>query len=686
VVLLALLATFSAASAARAATSSVTTPVDSDDGSCLSSLCSLRDAIKYSAPGNTVAVPRGMYALSLGDLVIDHSVSINGAGARTTVVSGQNRFRVFTITNGDVSLSGLEVTGGNAGSATRTGVGGGIYDETGTLTLDSVSVDHNAANPSMFGTASGGGIDSNGSALTIIDSTVSSNIAVSTGSNGFAGGIDTEFGPAPTIVNSTIGNNTASGNGGGLSTNAATLINDTITGNNAGGMGGGVSAATSLSVKNTIVAGNVAQQGGDNCQPTPSGDLGHNLSNDTSCGFNSTGDHENVADPHLGNVQNNGGPTDTVALLDGSPAINSGDANGCPATDERAITRPQGAACDIGAFEAQLPTAVTGAGPQVGVSTASLTGALVANGLATTYHFEYGPSAAYGFSSPTQAAGNGTLTQNVSASLTGLQRGTTYHFRLVATSVVGTSYGTDQSLTTQIPPDAITGGASRITQTGAVLAGTASAHGLPTADCHFDYGPTVKYGSATACAQPRNMGSMPLAVSGTLDALAAGTRYHYRVVFTTAAGTAVGDDRSFRTVALAGRFKPEPTMAWDFKALRSYSLALSMVAYGVPSGSKVKLACAGRRCPFKSRIVHAGVRHTCKPRKNCHKSRPHTSTIDLTRFVKGSHFAVGTHLSVSFVKPRFFGKIFVLMFRPNRPPSHVVTCLAPGSSVPGRNC
>jgi hypothetical protein len=75
----------------------------------------------------------------------------------------------------------------------------------------------------------------------------------------------------------------------------------------------------------------------------------HSLDSDNSCVLIGPGDLPGVA-PLLGPLANNGGPTDTHALLAGSPAIDAGGI--CAPTDQRGVTRPQGPACDIGAFEA----------------------------------------------------------------------------------------------------------------------------------------------------------------------------------------------------------------------------------------------------------------------------------------------------------------------------------------------
>ena len=78
--------------------------------------------------------------------------------------------------------------------------------------------------------------------------------------------------------------------------------------------------------------------------------MGHNLDSENSCQFNGTGDLINT-NPRLGPLQDNGGPTFTHALLQDSPAVDAGDNNGAPATDQRGVSRPQGSTVDIGAYE-----------------------------------------------------------------------------------------------------------------------------------------------------------------------------------------------------------------------------------------------------------------------------------------------------------------------------------------------
>lgn len=118
--------------------------------------------------------------------------------------------------------------------------------------------------------------------------------------------------------------------------------------------------------------------------------------------------------------------------------------------------RPVGPAPDIGADELAPPPAATTAGAEAitGVA-ATIGGEVNPNGRAATYHFEWGTTTDYGASTPVETLPAGTTSQPVSASLSGLTRATTYHFRIVATSTAGTTTSPDDTFTTsqgRIPP------------------------------------------------------------------------------------------------------------------------------------------------------------------------------------------------------------------------------------------
>ena len=168
------------------------------------------------------------------------------------------------------------------------------------------------------------------------------------------------------------------------------------------------------------------------------------------------------------------------------------------------------------------------------------------NGLSTTWWFEYGTSTAYGTKTASHSAGSGTSAQTVSAGITKLKAGTTYHFRLVAQNSSGRVFGADRLFTTV--------GAAARPQPGrrrasapdtAQLTGSVDTRGRSTT-WWFDYGTSTKYGKSTP---HRSAGSRAGAqtVVGVLTGLAANATYHYRLVARSDAGTTYGADATFTT-------------------------------------------------------------------------------------------------------------------------------------------
>jgi len=370
-----------------------------------------------------------------GDLDITKSVIITGAGAASTIIDGNFIDRVFhvdalaggitvtisrvTVRNGSVLLSGggifnkgmLTVNDSTISGNSTSASGGGIRN-LNTLTIDRSTISGNTAG------GIGGGIDNfgSGTALTITNSTISGNTAGNSG-----GGIASSGGA--TITGSTISGNAASlGSGGGISNNnsAFTIDRSTISGNSAGNSGGGLWNNATLTVTNSTISGNIAgisgggvsnpsgvthvtnssivtnsansgggievsatvvlkntivanQAAGGDCNAAVSSSLS-DLDSDGSCGVGALSNQN----PLLGPLANNGGSTLTHALLPGSPAIDAGDATICTSApvnsfDQRGIGRPQGAGCDIGAFELVPPAACIQSGyvPRVTVKPGS---------------------------------------------------------------------------------------------------------------------------------------------------------------------------------------------------------------------------------------------------------------------------------------------------------------------------
>jgi phosphodiesterase/alkaline phosphatase D-like protein len=191
------------------------------------------------------------------------------------------------------------------------------------------------------------------------------------------------------------------------------------------------------------------------------------------------------------------------------------------------------------------PVASTGPATAVGSGSATVSGAVNPGGQSTTWYVEYGTSTSYGSKTAAVGAGSGATPVSVSANLTGLKPGTTYHYRVVATNTAGTSHGGDAVFATLVPPDVSTGGASSITPSSATLNGVVDANGRSTT-YYFDYGTSTSYGTRTSS---RSTGTATSAqpVSAGISGLQAGRTYHFRIVATSDAGTTVGNDATFAT-------------------------------------------------------------------------------------------------------------------------------------------
>jgi Ca2+-binding RTX toxin-like protein len=182
----------------------------------------------------------------------------------------------------------------------------------------------------------------------------------------------------------------------------------------------------------------------------------------------------------------------------------------------------------------------------VGTTSATVACDVDPNGLATTWSVEYGTTSGYGTMTSAQSAGSGTTARRVTAALTGLRGGTTYHYRCVASSSAGTSRGGDASFATRGAPSAATGAASAIGPTSATVAGTVNPNGTAT-NWWIEYGTTTAYGARTA-AQSAGSGTGARGVGATLVGLAPGTLYHYRFAASSSLGTTRGVDATFTTV------------------------------------------------------------------------------------------------------------------------------------------
>jgi hypothetical protein len=192
------------------------------------------------------------------------------------------------------------------------------------------------------------------------------------------------------------------------------------------------------------------------------------------------------------------------------------------------------------------PTATTGQASSVTQTGATLNGTLNPEGQDTKYYFQYGTSTSYTNSTPVRDAGSGITDTNVSAAISGLTPGTTYHFQLVAMNASGTVKGGDQAFTTMSPPGppgALTEPASSITSSSATLNGLVNPDGVATS-YYFEYGTSTGYGKKTPT-QSAGAGTANVAVSAAITQLKPGTVIHFQLIATSSAGTTLGGDQSF---------------------------------------------------------------------------------------------------------------------------------------------
>lgn len=290
--------------------------------------------------------------------------------------------------------------------------GGGIYN-TGSLILQNVRIIRNRAGGRRTSTAQGGGLWNSGTLLasgTTIERNRARGAPAAPGGGVFNVGM-IELSDVIIRRNRSVSRDAGGSGGGGIyAPGNGSLARVALVGNRAG-VGGGIFSLANLEMTNVTIARNGARQftGGlyftgptatltnvtltdnrvrfpvatpsqaSNLYVAPTSEVtlqnsiisgrspvpdcggsppftiqsaGHNIEDSTSCGFLSVGDHQST-DPMLGPLRDNGGGTLTSALLAGSPAIDAGNIVACPPTDQRGVSRPQGAACDVGAYESE---------------------------------------------------------------------------------------------------------------------------------------------------------------------------------------------------------------------------------------------------------------------------------------------------------------------------------------------
>jgi CSLREA domain-containing protein len=383
---LALLAAALLAPAAHAANFTVNTLADGNDASTGDGICqvspggpctfraAVEEADATSADDSIGFSVTGVHPITLGAVSTGVSgggnltITGKGEGGSGTVLDGTGGVGSFVILANNtgsqtVSLSSLQVRGLNAAG------GAGIRSNGGTLTLSRIVSTANTG-------GSGAGVSASAGVLNVSDSTVSGNTDTSgspgggisassavlnltrsaiTGNSAPSGGAAIfTSGPGSSISNTTITANTAPSGVGVIrnDTNTLTIRNSTIAGNTAAAANSALaSLGGTMNVGNSIVA-----SAGVACQASGGTivSAGNNVATDGTCTPGPT--DKPSTNPQLAALLDNGGPTQTMAIYESSPALNAGSAALCAASpvnnvDQRSVARPQLSGCDIGAFE-----------------------------------------------------------------------------------------------------------------------------------------------------------------------------------------------------------------------------------------------------------------------------------------------------------------------------------------------
>ena len=536
---------------------------------------------KNAAAGHAGA----LYWFSPGRLTATHTTFSNNS-------AGRKGGAIFDTLSGGMNLTNDRIVGNSSGDVD----GGALYLISSQAPQYTISQDEFDDNTSQ---SEGGAIDWYRGSLYINASSF-----VGNNTQFFGGALWADcYSCSLTMVNSTMSQNTAGFDGGGINfdtTTAAAMINDTIALNRTPttGDGGGISCGSCVTtsgytppagttftagVENVVVGQNVGGDCDSNDAFTASAEPnGHNMDSDKSCFGGSPQPGDIVgANTNLDPPADNGGPSavgdpntgQTTLLTESdvhSPAVDAGTNTGCPPTDERGVTRPQGASCDIGAYEAAAAGLhLTKAGPASAnagsafeyVITAANGGPGFSTGTTVVDTLPAGETL-WG-ATPSQGTCS-TSGSTLDCSLGNIASGSKATVTVVASDstpglVTNTAAASNDqgskvtaSASTQIlppgtpagtAPTAVTGAATHVTKSSAVLNGQVQPGGQPTA-YFFQYGTSQHYVNVTAVL---HSGTVAQAVSSLITHLKAGTVYHYRLVAINDSGSSFGADRTFRS-------------------------------------------------------------------------------------------------------------------------------------------
>jgi len=595
---LVLLAGLLLAGAAHATTFTVTNLLDGAPGSlraCIAAAQSGADTINFQAPYENQSITLPL----TNELDISTNLTINGLGVGVLTISGQNKSRVFNISAGaTVTISQLTISSGSAIQ------GGGILNN-GTLTLQNCTISNNNSQNDVPG---GGGILSSGS-LTLVNCLVTSNTLSSTRLPGFGGGIylpsgilamtnctvmlnSVNYGVGggmyvdqqinAELVNCTIASNSAGGpySGGGIYAGSGpmVLVCCTISGNTAeADVGGGmfISSGSATILENTIISGNSAGSDPDLFVAGSIASGGFNLiGNDAGAesvswlASDQVGTTAQPIDPYLGPLQDNGGPTPTMAPTFASvKVIDQGSSCGLT-TDQRGQPRPfylhsypirsqfHGSdGSDIGAVElSYYPVVIiTNTGPNTVV--VSLLPDYTLNPLGPPdfgiHKILNSPIGLHGGGGGGGGGGGKQLTALFKYPMRMVDHNYKIKDDMTDTDGVPAAiafYEASTAVTNPYVPPPVTGPAINITSIAATLTGTNYPAGSNTV-YWFVYGMDTNYGTFTVT-NGLDISTNPTPVSVEINGLTASTTYHYQLMASDSdlPGLQYGGDQTFTTL------------------------------------------------------------------------------------------------------------------------------------------
>ncbi len=200
----------------------------------------------------------------------------------------------------------------------------------------------------------------------------------------------------------------------------------------------------------------------------------------------------------------------------------------------------------VAIFEPAGPNVVTSAPENIQSTSFRLSGQIEpTEGPVSECYFEYGTDDTYGHKLKCDPEPDFNVSTSVSAELTGLIPGKTYHYRLVASNSKGTSDGEDQQLSTPQPPQISSLYSSELTETTAIFHAEINPNGFDTT-YHFEFGPTGTYGSrAPVTNVDIGSGESPQSVTIDLTGLIPHTVYHFRATAENKWGSSFTEDQTF---------------------------------------------------------------------------------------------------------------------------------------------